>query len=352
MRKGDPSARPACWNGLTLERLPMDAFVGIDVGKDTLVVVLLRGSEPLRATVDNTPEGHRRLRNWLAKHHRKQTVGQVHACLEATGTYGDEGAVRLHQAGYAVSVVNPARIKAFGESRLSRNKTDAADAWLIAEFCRTQTPPAWSPPAAEVLTLRRLARHLDDLQTMRQQEVNRLAAGPLDEAIRQRLESHIAFLDAQIAAVWQDIHDHIDHHPDLKRQRDLLDTIPGIGDISACLLLAELPDLSRFDRAEQLAAYAGVTPKQHTSGTSIRGHTRMARQGNPTLRTRLYFPALSAKTHNPLIRPLAQRLKSEGHCALSIIVAALRKLLHQIFGILTSGQPFDPDVLTKKLTTA
>jgi len=327
----------------------MHAWVGIDVGKATLVVVLLRGTEPLRATMDNTPAGHANLLNWLAKHHRKLALEQVHACLEATGMYGDEVALTLHQTGYVVSVVNPARIKAFAESRLSRNKTDAADAWLIAEFCRTQTPPAWSPPAPEVLTLRRLARHLDDLKTMRQQEINRLAAGALDAAIHQRLESHIAFLDDQIAAVWQDIHDHIDHHPDLKRQRDLLDSIPGIGHLSACLLLAELPDLNRFDRAEQLAAYAGVTPKQHTSGTSIRGHTRMARQGNPTLRTRLYFPALSAKTHNPLIRPLAQRLKSEGHCALSIIVAAMRKLLHQIFGILKSGQPFDPDFLTKRL---
>jgi len=330
----------------------MDAFVGIDVGKETLVIVLLRGTEVLRATMDNHPEGHTKLLTWLAKHHRRLAAEQVHACLEATGNYGDEGALRLHQAGYRVSVVNPARIKAFADSRLSRNKTDEADAWLIAEFCRTQTPPAWSPPAAEVLTLRRLARHLDDLKTMHQQEANRLAAPQPDLAIRQRLEAHIAFLDAQIAAVWQDIHDHIDQHPDLKRQRDLLDSIPGIGDISACLLLAELPDIAVFERAEQLAAYAGVTPKQHTSGKSVRGPTRMARQGNPTLRCRLYFPAVSAKTHNPLIRPLAQRMKDQGHCPLSIIVAAMRKLLHQIFGILKSGKPFDPDFLTKRLATA
>jgi transposase len=329
----------------------MHALVGIDVGKETLAVVLLRGNDTLRATIDNTPEGHTRLVAWLAKHHRRVAVEAVHTCLEATGTYGDEVALTLHRAGYVVSVVNPARIKAFGESRLSRNKTDEVDAWLIAEFCRTQSPPAWSPPAPEVLTLRRLARHLDDLKAMRQQEVNRLAAGQPDATIRQRLEDHIAFLDAQIAAVWQDIHHQIDHHPDLQRQRDLLDSIPGIGDLSACLLLAELPDLSRFDRAEQLAAYAGVTPRQHTSGKSVRGHTRMARQGNPTLRSRIYFPALSAKTHNPLIRPLAQRLKREGHCPLSIIVAAMRKLLHQIFGILKSGQPFDPHFLTKRLAT-
>jgi transposase len=152
----------------------MDIVVGLDVSKDTLEVALLRVTAVLRATMDNTPEGHRKLLTWLAKHHRKIAVGQVHACLEATGNYSDEVALRLHTAGYVVSVVNPARIKAFGDSRLSRTQTDAADAWLIAEFCRTQTPPAWSPPAPEVLTLRRLGRHLEDLQSMRQQEVNRL----------------------------------------------------------------------------------------------------------------------------------------------------------------------------------
>lgn len=330
----------------------MEIMVGLDVAKDTLEIVLLRGTEVLRATMDNTPEGHRKLLTWLAKHHRRVATAEVHVGLEATGSYGDEVALKLYTAGYIVSVVNPARIKAFADSRLSRNKTDAADAWLIAEFCRTQTPPPWSPPAPEVLTLRRLGRHLEDLQSMRQQEVNRLAAGQPDAPIHQRLEAHIAFLDTQIAAVWQDIHNHIDHHLDLKRQRDLLDSIPGIGDISACLLLAELPDLTSFDRAEQLAAYAGVTPQQHTSGKSVRGRTRMSRRGNPRLRRLTYFPALSAKTHNPLIRPLAQRMQAQGHCPMSIIVAAMRKLLHQIFGILKSGQPFDPDWLTKRLQSA
>jgi transposase len=327
----------------------MNIVVGMDVSKDSLELALLRGTDVLRATMDNTPAGHRKLLTWLAKHHRRVAVAQVRVGLEATGSYGDEVALTLYRAGYIVSVVNPARIKAFADSRLSRNKTDAADAWLIAEFCRTQTPPAWSPPAAEVLTLRRLGRHLEDLQAMRQQEVNRLTAGQPDPAIHQRLEAHIAFLDAQIAAVWQDIHDHIDRHPDLQRQRDLLDSIPGIGDLSACLLLAELPDLAVFERAEQLAAYAGVTPQQHTSGKSVRGRTRMSRRGNPRLRRLTYFPALSAKTHNLLIRPLAQRMKDQGHCAMSIIVAAMRKLLHQIFGILKSGQPFDPDFLTRRL---
>src|SRR5689334_18386429 len=146
MNKGDPDRTP-CLPTVSYRRIAMHAVVGIDVSKETLELVLLRGSEVLRATMDNTPGGHTKVLTWLGKRHRKVTADQVQVCLEATGTYGDDIALALHTAGYGVSVVNPTRIKAYGESRLSRNKTDAADAWLIAEFCRTQTPLPWTPPA-------------------------------------------------------------------------------------------------------------------------------------------------------------------------------------------------------------
>ncbi len=111
----------------------MDAYLGIDVAKDTLAVALLGPAKPRQTSVANTPAGHRELLAWLAKHH----LTIVQACLEATGIYGDEVAQALHDAGYRVSVVNPARIAAYAQSRLSRNKTDAADAVLIARFAQT-----------------------------------------------------------------------------------------------------------------------------------------------------------------------------------------------------------------------
>jgi transposase len=274
-------------------------------------------------------------------------VKALHACLEATGYYGDDVAQFLHEAGYRVSVVNPARIKGYADSRLSRNKTDAADAALIADFCRTQQPEAWTPPPAEQRELQALVRHLENLTAMRQQEVNRRQAGIPSEMVLKTLDDHIAFLNQQIADLLRQIHDHIERHPHLRQQRDLLTSIPGIGDLTAYKLLAEIRDIAVFDNARQLAAFAGLTPRQHTSGSSVRGRTRLSKRGSSRLRAALYFPAIVAQRHNPILHPFAHRLLASGLSKLAVIAAVMRKLLHLVFGILKSGQPFDPLYLEK-----
>jgi transposase len=268
--------------------------------------------------------------------------------LEATGSYGDDLAQFLYDTGVTVSVVNPARIKAYADSRLSRNKTDAGDAALIADFCRSQQPDGWTPPPPEQRELQALVRHWQNLTQMKQQEVNRRQAGIPSQTVLQTLDAHIAFLDQQLTELQRQIHDHIDRYPHLRQQRDLLTSIPGIGDITAFKLLAEIRDIHAFTSAPQLAAFAGLTPRQHTSGSSVRGKTRLSKRGNPHLRTALYFPAIVAQRHNPILRAFAQRLLAAGKSKLAVIAAVMRKLLHLVYGILTSGQPFDPDFLTKK----
>lgn len=134
--------------------------LGIDVAKATLVVVLLVGERQQRAEFANTPAGHAKLLSWLAK----RSSAPVHACLEATGTYGDDLAQALYDAGHTVSVVNPARIAAYATVQAARHKTDQADAALIARYCQREQPSAWQPPAPELRELRALVRHLDTLQ--------------------------------------------------------------------------------------------------------------------------------------------------------------------------------------------
>jgi transposase len=322
----------------------MTSYLGIDVSKARLDAVLLReGQSAEAAQFANSRPGFNRLRHFL----KKRRVEQVHVCLEATGSYGDELAWFLHEAGYSVSVVNPARIKAYADSRLSRNKTDAGDAALIADFCRTQQPDAWTPPTPEQRELQALVRHWENLTHMRQQEVNRRQAGIPSPTVLQTLDAHIAFLDQQLTELQQRIHDHIDRYPHLRQQRDLLTSIPGIGDLTACKLLAEIRDIHAFDSAPQLAAFAGLTPRQHTSGSSVRGKPRLSKRGSARLRSALYFPAIVAQRYNPILRPFAQRLLAAGKPKLAVIAAVMRKLLHLVYGILTSGQPFDPDFLTK-----
>lgn len=318
----------------------MGNALGIDVAKAKLDVVLLNEAQQTHSGVfANTAQGFEQLQRWLDK----RLDGHLHACLEATGQYGEAIAEVLYQAGYTVSVVNPARIKAFAASQLSRQKTDQTDAKLIAHFCQSQQPEPWQPPAPEQRALQAIVRHLQDLKAMRQQERNRLTSGLSAEVVLQALQHHIAFLDQQIADLEHQIHDHLNQFPSLKQQRDLLDSIPGLGQLTIATLLAEVPNILTFETAAQLAAYAGVTPRQFRSGSSIHRPTHISKCGNARLRAALYFPAMVALRHNPIVCAFGQRLKASGHTGKSIVVAAMRKLLHLVYGVLKSGRPFDPN---------
>lgn len=313
------------------------SVLGIDVAKATLAVVLLHQTRSLRKQFANTVSGIAQLLAWLA-HHSSQPV---HACLEATGVYGDEVAVALDAAGHIVSVVNPARIADYAKSQGARNKTDSSDAALLARYCQKEQPPAWTPPPAEVRELRALVRHLHALRQMRQQEANRLSDSAPPPLVRTALEAHLAFLDQQIAELEQQIDAHIGRHAELTRQRDLIASIKGLGIRTAAVILGEIGDVRLFESARQLAAYAGLNPSEYRSGSSVFRRTRLSKQGNAALRTALYMPALSAVQHNPVIRALRERLLARGKSKMAAIGAAMRKLLHLVYGVVKSNRPFD-----------
>lgn len=315
----------------------MRAWLGIDVGKEQLDVCLLseQGSEHRQVT--NTRKGYNQIQHWL----KKRRVKEVRVCLEATGVYGLEVAQYLHDKGYWVSVVNPARVKGFAESQMRRSKTDQLDAAVIAAFCRALEPERWTPPEASWYELRAMVRHLEDLQQVRQQQLNRLEATTLTE-IRQQIEAHIAFIDQQIAEVKEQIRRQVHRHPDLEQQVSLLTSIPGVGDLTAWRLLAEVQAWQQFDDVRQVVAYVGLDPTRHESGRSVRGSRQISRQGCAALRAALYMPAVVAKKHNPILRVFAQRLESRGKLPKQVVVAVMRKLLHLAYGVLKSGRPFDP----------
>lgn len=312
------------------------SILGIDVAKLKFDVALLRDERYKNKQFENSPAGFQALQQWLCQ----QQVTQVHACLEATGNYSEALALFLADQGHPVSLVNPLRIKGFAIAHLQRNKTDRADAKLIAAFCATQQPALWHPPAAELRTLQALTRRLATLEEMQLMETNRRATAPL--ATHASLDRIITALAEEIAQVQQQINDHLDQHPSLKAQHDLLTTIPGYGRKTAQLLLSEI-DFARYDTAAQVAAAAGVTPRQQQSGTSLQ-RTQLSKLGNARVRKALYFPAIVALRHNPLIKTFAARLKANGKRPKQIVCAAMRKLLHQAFGVLKHQLPFNPDL--------
>lgn len=312
--------------------------LGIDVAKATLAVALQTAAGKWRHKhCANTPAGHAELLAWV----ERQARGRVHACLEATGTYGDAVALALHEAGHTVSVLNPRATAAYAVSQLSRTKTDRVDAELLAQYAHAHRPPAWTPPPRELRVLQALVRRLDALHEMRTQEANRLAAGP-EAAVRTSIEATLAHFDSQIAQLQAQIHDHFDQHPPLRMQRDLLTSIPGIGETTAAILLGELLDLKRFQSARQVAAFSGVVPRLRQSGTSVRSRGALCKVGPGRLRKALYFPALTALRCNPTIRTFAARLRATGKPKMVIVGAVMRKLIHLAYGVIHSGRGYDP----------
>lgn len=310
------------------------AVLGIDIAKKKLDVALMFDGRVLVKKFDNNTKGFKLLQGWL------MSLGQqwVHACLEATGSYGEAVAEFLHEQGHCVSVVNPLRIKGFAKSDLKRNKTDEADARTIAAFCLAKDPDQWQPLAPEIKQLQALTRRIDALERMLGVETNRLELAP--NAIRPSLKRIIRSLKKEIEHVQRLIKHHIDNNPDLKQQSKLLQTIPGIGEKTARLLLGEI-EFRQFNSARALAAHAGVTPRKFQSGSSI-DRTRLSKLGNGRIRKALYFPAIVAVRYNQVIKQFARRLDQNGKTPMQIVGAVMRKLLHIAYGVIKHNSPFDP----------
>ena len=311
--------------------------LGIDISKSNFHVELsLSGNKLRHRKFTNRKEGFAELATWLNKH----KTHSVHACMEATGPYSEDLATFLQQAGHTVSVVNPAQIKAFGQSELLRNKDDRPDAGLIRRFCEKQQPAAWVPPPAHLRELQALTRHLENLLETKQQQANRLESAKAKDVVKS-LRKLIAYLDSEIERTEKQIQNHIDSHPDLKEQFALLDSISGIGTRTAATLLGEI-NFKQYRSARQLAAFVGLTPKNNRSGT-FRGRTKLSKIGNQRVRKALFLPAIVAKQHNPIVRSFCQRLARNGKTKMEIIGAAMRKLIHIAFGVVKTGQAFDPN---------
>ena len=316
-------------------------FVGIDVAKRKLDIALLYKGKVKSKVVENSPAGYALLLQWLAQ--QSANTDASHVCMEATGPYSEAVALALSDAGWTISVVNPARIKGFAQGELARNKTDRADAALLARFCLAMRPSVWIPPSQEWRQLRAWVDRLQALKDMRQQEVNRIEA---NEAANQpevvkAIQMHVDWLDAQIKQLESDIDDHINRHPQLKQDAQLLLSIPGIGATTVAKLLAYAGDIKRFANAKALAAFIGVTPRHKLSGSSVKGRTMMSRTGHADLRKALYMPGMVGLRHNPVIREFGQRLRAKGMAPKAVVGAAMRKLAHLIYGVISSGMPFD-----------
>lgn len=315
-------------------------YLGIDVSKVKLDAALLSADGKYRSKVfGNDAGGHAALLGWIDEH-VPGGCGQVHACMESTGTYHEGLANQLFDARVRVSVVNPVLVKRFVESEGLRTKTDRVDAKALARFARERQPEAWEAPPPGVRTLQALVARLDALLEMQQMETSRLAVA--HEAVTASHEAMLKTLAKSIEEVRQAIRKTIDDDPDLKQRRDLLETIPGLGDRTIPQLLAYIGRPERFHSASALAAYAGLIPWIRQSGTSLNQRRGLHPMGHSQLRRCLYFPAMVAGRYNPVIARFWKQLQAKNKPGKVIVAACMHKLLTIIYAVLKSGQAFDP----------
>jgi transposase len=320
--------------------------VGIDVSKDTLdACLILPGGKAKEATFGNDPRGHAALVAWADRHAKGHTP---HFCLEANGPYSEAPATALADAGRLVSVINPTRVKYAGLAWGVANKTDPADARLVAEYARREEPPAWQPPPPEVRELQALVRRLDDLTEMAAREKGRLSSPALTAEVRRSVGRTVRLLEKEAAKLRAAADALVAATPSLRADRDLLESIPGVGRQTATTVLAELPAVERLPSAESAAAYCGLAPREFRSGTSVRKRTRLSKAGNPRLRKALFLPTQTAVRFNPFLKGFFERLVAAGKPRMQAIGACMRKLVMVCYGVLKNRAPFDPDWASKK----
>lgn len=315
-----------------------EIIVGIDVGKyEVAVCVQAHGQRHEQVFKEmQTETGQSALVSWL-----KQWSQGGLVCMEATGRYSHHLADQLVDAGWGVSVVNPYRVKAYADSRIQRTKTDKVDARMIAEFAQSQPLHDWQVPDPAWLELQAMTRQLIELKRKKQRCHNQFQAQPPSAVVQAQYQAEIRFWETQISEIKKALQAHVRQNAELKERVRLVESIKGIGEQTAWVIVGEVVDWTAFADVRDVVAYAGLDPTHHQSGTVAQAGG-ISKFGNARLRAALYWPAISARRCNPQIKAHSQRMAERGKTKKEQIVAAMRKLLHQVYGVLKSGQVYDP----------
>ena len=309
-------------------------IVGIDVAKASLDVAWEADGRPCHRQFAYTEAGLAAL--------LEATPPHAHYVMEATGIYHARLALKLHETGRQVSVVNPLVIKRFAQMQLSRVKSDKADAALLRQYGLTHEVPPWSPMDAQVLELKQAHGWLDDLLKERTRLLNREEAHTHDPRpspfVTREMAAKRKHLNRQIKECERHLEVLVKKH--FRELYERLCTIPAIGKKTAIELIIVTHGFRRFEDIKALSAYVGVSPTTCHSGTSVHGQGAIAKLGQGRMRQLLYLCSWTAKHCNPACRALYARLKHAGKPRKVINVAIAHKLLRQAFAVATSNRPF------------
>lgn len=325
-------------------------IVGIDVSQKELVVCFGRMTNApcsqlcSQASFANTPAGMQKLLGWVAK--QRQADRPLRFVMEATGVYHQSLAYFLSGQGYALSIVLPNKISNYVRTLETRTVTDKTAAQAITLFGLERQLSDWQPPRPEFRKLQQLTREREQLVANRTMVKNQLhaeeaGAMPNEETI-SRMKKHVAFLNQQIAQIRRSITALIQEHKELKRDLGLCCSIPGVGELTAAIVLAETNGFELIRNKKQLVSFAGLDVKEKQSGTSVRGKPRISKKGNRFLRKAMHMPALTAIRSDERLKAVFSRLIARQGIKMKAVVAVQRKVLELIYTIYKTQQPYDP----------
>lgn len=300
-------------------------YLGIDVSKARLDVHVL----PSGATrqVANDPAGHADVVAWV------QAQTPTLAVVEATGGYERGIALALADADLPVAVINPRQARRFAQATGRLAKTDRVDALVLAQLAAALHPAQRALPDAATQALRELVVRRRQVRTNLTMELQR-EPGARAPRVRKQLREHVAFLRKQLATLDADLQDAITTDPTWQAKDAVLQSVPGVGDVVARTLLAELPELGTLT-GKQVAALVGVAPFNRDSG-EWRG-TRHIGGGRASVRAALYMAAVVAVRWNPVLKRQYDALVARGKCYKVAIVACMRKLLVILNAMIAGG---------------
>lgn len=322
-------------------------FIGIDVSKLSLDICVLAGKEKVKiASIENDPKALHAFWKDMCSSHKDFSTSEILCCLEHTGIYNEHLLSFLSARKVDICLENPTHIKLSGG--LLRGKNDQVDAWRIAMYAyrEKESLRLWEAPRSVISTL----KHLSALRN-RLINAKKMLSVPGNEIKgfdRQAAKLMISLtknttkqIDKDLKAVEGQMQDIIQKDSTLKRLFTITTSVGGVGPVTAIAIIITTNEFKNINQAQKYACYAGVAPFEHSSGTSVRGKTRISHKANKTVKTLLHMAALTAIRYNTDMKNYYDRKVNEGKNKMLVINAVRNKLVHRIFACVNQNRPYE-----------
>ncbi len=313
----------------------MNRYIGVDISKKDFYACFEESGESI--LFGNDTKGIKTFEKYLDAHDFKKDETVIG--VESTGVYHLPLSFNMSKSGFCVNVINPLIVKKQNQISLRRVKNDKKDAGLI-RYCTANKAGYKFIDTAETLTIKSLVRQRDSLATMkntlnRKQDCVKYKEENLGVTISKSNARLIKVVDLEIKQLEKELKEF------RKDEQELLQSIFGVGPITAVSFISEINDVSRFSHPKKMVAYIGLDSRVHLSGTSIHGKGYISKRGNKILRTRLYNACSVAVLHDNVFRDFFQSKRSESKPYKVALCATMNKMAHVIYAVWKSGVPFE-----------